>query len=378
MNIKNHIWVKILLLLILLVLFLSSIVNFVVDPYGIYKTSFFPNKPREATQARLMKSFELENIKPSSIVIGTSRADLGIDPEHMYFEKPSYNSSIPGASIYEIKFYVEKAIKLGNLKQILFVADWRMFNDMLKKVDDFESYFNNFNKLKFLLNIQSLEDSYFTIKNQASKSMYLNNGLLEDKHMSTHVKNSGGHLALMNKDDSFYYSIFPKSNNFYQGTIRSSFDDFKDILEMCYKNNIKLEIIFGPSHIRQWEAFNYYHNIDIFYKWKKDVVLAVNHVAKEKNKNPFKVYDFSVYHDFTAEKVPTDPNVTMKYHWESSHYKKELGNIVLDRLLGISPYKDFGVELNTNNIDDHINKLKNDRNKFMDVYQYRKEVFGEN
>ena len=33
------------------------------------------------------------------------------------------------------------------------------------------------------------------------------------------------------------------------------------------------------------------------------------------------------------------------------HYKKELGDIVLDRLLDISPYKDFGVELNIQNID---------------------------
>lgn len=65
----------------------------------------------------------------------------------------------------------------------------------------------------------------------------------------------------------------------------------------------------------------------------------------------------------------------MKYHWEASHYKKELGDIVLDRLLDISPYKDFGVELNIQNIDNHIQNLREDRVKFIDTEAYRKEVF---
>jgi hypothetical protein len=65
----------------------------------------------------------------------------------------------------------------------------------------------------------------------------------------------------------------------------------------------------------------------------------------------------------------------MKYHWEASHYKKELGDIVLERLLNISPYKDFGVELNSENIDSHIQKLRDDRVKFIDTEAYRKEVF---
>lgn len=64
--------------------------------------------------------------------------------------------------------------------------------------------------------------------------------------------------------------------------------------------------------------------------------------------------DFSVYHPFTAEKVPTDKNTKMKYYWESSHYKNELGLIVLDRLVGDSKYEDFGMELNLDNIDTYL------------------------
>ena len=50
---------------------------------------------------------------------------------------------------------------------------------------------------------------------------------------------------------------------------------------------------------------------------------------------------------------------------------------MLDRLLDISPYKDFGVEVNSKNIDEHIQNLREDRAKFIDTKAYRKEVFGE-
>ena len=177
------------------------------------------------------------------------------------------------------------------------------------------------------------------------------------------------------KIKKYYKNI--SSNNIYKDTGMSSFEDFRTILELCYRNKINLDIVFGPSHIRQWEAFKYYKNIETWYKWKKDVVLFVEKIAKEQEKNPYRIMDFSIYHELTAETVPTNPKQKMKYHWEASHYKKELGDIVLDRLLDISPYKDFGIEINSKNIDEHIQNLREDRAKFIDTKAYRKEVFGE-
>ena len=141
-----------------------------------------------------------------------------------------------------------------------------------------------------------------------------------------------------------------------------------------YSNSKKKILIIAESHFYPDEDF--YKNIETWYKWKKDVVLFVEKIADEQEKTPYRIMDFSVYHELTAETVPTNPKEKMKYHWEASHYKKELGDIVLDRLLNISPYKDFGVELNIQNIDNHIQNLREDRVKFIDTEAYRKEVFS--
>ena len=153
--------------------------------------------------------------------------------------------------------------------------------------------------------------------------------------------------------------------------------DLEYIVKKCHENNVTLDIIFGPSHIRQWELLAYYLGYDKWLKWKKDVVILVNKIAKKYNKTPFRVMDFAIYYNgITNEKIPTKPNKKMKYYRESSYYTVTLGNIVLDRLIGKSEYKDFGVELNLDNIYQHLNKLKEDRLKFVNIQEYQKEVFG--
>jgi len=77
--------------------------------------------------------------------------------------------------------------------------------------------------------------------------------------------------------------------------------------------------------------------------------------------------------------VPSNPEGKMKYHWEGSHYKKSLGNIVLDIMLKKNKphYKDFGVAITSENIDLHLDKLRIDRTKFINTKEYIKEVFDE-
>ncbi|EJP76107.1 MULTISPECIES: hypothetical protein [Campylobacter] len=51
---------------------------------------------------------------------------------------------------------------------------------------------------------------------------------------------------------------------------------------------------------------------------------------------------------------------------------------MLDKLAGKKgKFDDFGVELNSTNIDAHLQNLRDARAKFIDTRAYRKEVFGE-
>ncbi|MGJ0290787.1 hypothetical protein NG749_10625 [Aliarcobacter cryaerophilus] len=374
---KSLIWIKVLLSLILIIVFSVCLINYIVDPYNLYKTNLFKNKPKEFEYMRLIKAINIEKIKPISIVLGTSRAEMAIDPEHEYFIKPSYNLANAGSTMYETKYYLKEAILQGKLKKVLLVADWRMFNDVsMKKVIDFETYFENRNIYKYLLNYKVFQDSLFTIKNKNIVSLYNNNGQMKEDYLNKIVLSNGGHYKTMIKEEKNYYKEL-SDNNLYKDTQKSSLLDFIEILELCYKNDIELDIVFGPSHIRQWEAFDYYKDYEILLTWKKDLVEIVQKVANKFNNIPFRIVDFAVYNEYTSEKIPTEENQSMVYHYEGSHYKPKLGEMLLKSLSSGDYHNNFGVELNNNNIDSHLQKLREDRNKFINTKEYRKEVFGE-
>ena len=94
-----------------------SQINYIVDPYGIYNTNFFKNKPFSYSQMRIVKAVKTKYIKPNSIILGTSRAEVAINPNHEYFIKPAYNLAVSGSTLYESKLFLKNAIKAINNKQ---------------------------------------------------------------------------------------------------------------------------------------------------------------------------------------------------------------------------------------------------------------------
>jgi len=375
-------WIQKILILLFICFSLVLSINYIVDPYGLYKLHIFNiPKIKQADKMRLIKIISVQEIKPTSICLGTSRAESGYDPNHKYFIKPSYNFGISSSSMYEARLNFEWALAQGNLEKVLLVADYIMFNSKKQKeIQDFETYFkhiNSISKYKYLFSIDTLLDSIITMRGNSSPAiLYYNNGQRVHNYSQRIVDEKGGHKSLFIKNEYEYFKDY-LTNYRYKDTKSSSFEDFEKIIQLCYENNIKLDIIFGPSHIRLWESLNYYLGYEKWLQWKKDVVISVNKISRNYNKQQFRVIDFSIYHFLTNETIPDDKNLKMKYYWESSHYKNKLGLIVLDKLIGKDDFHNFGIELNINNIDVHLKKLSIAREDFINIKLYQKEVWGE-
>ena len=66
------------------------------------------------------------------------------------------------------------------------------------------------------------------------------------------------------------------------------------------------------------------------------------------------MWDFSGVAPETLEAIPAkgDRKTQLTHYWEAGHFKKELGNLVIDRLLG--KQNDFGIKLDSGNIESWI------------------------
>ena len=121
-NMNSKKWIKILSILCILGFGFVGGINYLVDPYRLYKTNIFKSKPEQSNKIRLIKALKTKEIKPTSISLGTSRTEYGYDPTHNYFTKPSYNLATSGSSMYENLLNFKYALKQGNLKKVLLVS----------------------------------------------------------------------------------------------------------------------------------------------------------------------------------------------------------------------------------------------------------------
>jgi len=372
-------WLKKTSIILLLILLTILLVNYIIDPYGIYNSNFFKfQKITQSEKMRFIKPLIVQNIKPKSIVLGTSRAEHGYSTDHKYFKKPTYNFGLTSASMYEATSNLKYAIKQGRLEQVLLVLDYRMFNDKnQKQVKDFEHYFDGSRgKYYYLYSLDTFKDTLRTIfKTYKPFFLYHKNGSIVHEFEMKKLKKLGSQLLSMSGYERNYYKLL-KKEYIYKDTKKSSFKDFEELLELCYKNDIELDIIFGPSHIRQWEALAYYLGEETFSNWKRDIVKEVEKVAKKLHKKPYKIIDFAIYHKLTSEKMPSDKNQTMQYYYDSSHYNQKLGNLVLNSLIDKNRIKGFGVEISSKNIEQHLKHQKDIKKEFIDVSCYREEVFN--
>ena len=350
--------------------------NYLVDPYNFYGNNLLhTKKTQEVNQLRLSKAIKTKKLKPTSIILGTSRAEFGYDPEHEYFIQPAYNLATGGSSMYELTRYLEFAMEQGKLKNVLLIADYINFNsNQQQKIADFDDYFGDVNLYKYLISINTLKDSILTIYGERQERITLynenGNGQRDKTYYSKNFKKFGGQLGVIYRQSTYFNGF--DNNDIYRDSGRSSFDDFRDFLELCYDNGITLDIVFGPNHVLHWEAFDFSIGLEKWYKWKEDIVATVEQVASEYEEKPFRVVDFAVYNEFTVEKLPEDMSTEMLFHWELNHYKSELGDLVLDQLSTNEIVS--GVELNSLNIEDHLLEQKQQRMKTIDTEGYRTQV----
>ena len=81
----------------------------------------------------------------------------------------------------------------------------------------------------------------------------------------------------------------------------------------------------------------------------------------------FVLYDFTGYAGYASEPVPLDGEAgdAMRWWLECSHFNRDLGNLMLDRLKGGTPADpraaEFGVRLTVDNLDAQLARVERER-----------------
>jgi len=147
---------------------------------------------------------------------------------------------------------------------------------------------------------------------------------------------------------------------------------------MLVSRGVSVYLFISPVHARQLEAIEQLGLFPTFERWKRDVVAVVEEVNRglAPSHKPVAIWDFTGYNSITTEAVPAaGEGKATKWFWESSHYKREVGDMVLLRMLhpnssATSVPAGFGVMLASETLEAHFEGIRLAARRYRETYPY--------
>ena len=374
-------FVTVLLVLIAALLLSAGLVNVLVDPYDIFGMprikGFNAKKPAADTHTPMVKAFQMERAAPRTVLFGTSRVDIGLDPDHPAWPqtaKPVYNYGYPGVSLEVILQQLPHAARAGPLRLAVVALE---FHDFLSPQLSQANEPNEIERrLKFLsgtesdaarnmqrlsdatsatLTLRAVIDSLDTVLRQRGTSGGdVNEQGLTSEASFTRFARTDGYNDLFTQTDLSIAKARDYAAHRLSGTSPTEFAELvyvRSIVEFCRDRNIEVYLFIPPYHADYLEIAGAVGLWDRFEGFKIALVNLVEEYQGKKNSVPIALWDFASYDGYTTEVVPAkgDLQTPLKWFWEPAHFKKALGDIMLSRMQGSDEYE-FGVRLSSTSI----------------------------
>lgn len=324
-----------------------------MDPYGLYQVinlaevnAVKPELTQNVEEIKLTQSIKL---RPDALILGNSRAEVGLDPESQAFLNRAYhayNLAIRGTSITlsdrQLDYFLSKGNKpkiiIQGLEFLDFMAAPRPPTTSAAHPSDasfpVDRWYWRFDSL---FSMTALKDAIVTAFIQA------------DPEAATTTSRGFNPLREYRKLARVegYFSIFQQKAKENTKTFLSKssgmldingLDHLRGILDQSAESGTEVILLIYPYHAQILALFEETGLWPYFEDWKK---LVQSEVAAAQQRHPntrIALLDFSGFGHYQCERIPPkgDLKSATRWYWESGHFKKELGDVVLERALSLS------------------------------------------
>jgi hypothetical protein len=355
--------------------------NWAIDPYQIWDSGSVSHKNFEKPTVEFHQRFsEIQRalkFDPEAAVIGTSRADIGLDPRHVAFSgMRTFNLATQGQPPVEARLILEK---FPNLKRVVWATDFFTYGCQHQgTIRDFnQDLFSDRARWLSLISITTLRDSIFTVLSKSSPmtpwNRWRDDGFRLWNNDGEYIRIFGYHQKSLMSEKQYLESLYGSIKSIHCSKADGSnpLEEYRQALEIAHTRNIDLRLVIGPSHSRQWETLAASGLWDSWETWKRELVRINEGEALKARRDPFPLWDFSGYNGITEEAFPNsqDTKTQMRWYWDSSHYKKETGDLVLNTIfksdqLDKQGSTDFGFMLSSVNIESHLRSIQEARSTY--------------
>jgi hypothetical protein len=355
-------WIRTWFIIIIIIPIVGGF-NYVVDPYGYNNLlnieRFNSNKLGNTSMTTRFKANILSNGNFNAIMLGTSRIGV-MNPNivNKYLNTNTFNLEYPGSNTdIQNKFFKYAFFYNKDIKYLIYGIDFMSFNKNRTTKNDFKEFYDLENKIDSFEQISNT-DFYFNLHTFFKSSKLVIKNILgkyktEPKYLiSNGMRDYINHIEELNKgtfdiDKNIKQSIkgYFRANTGMYKNYTFSYDflnSFKNTLEFCKKNDIKVFVYIPPMYSDHFDAISkagYFKQFELF---KRELVNITDFI------------DFTGHNQISTNK---------DNYWDSSHLRKELTQVIMAKLFNdktINIPKDFGKLVTKDNIEEHLQKLRLD------------------
>lgn len=396
-------YLRVMLFSCVVTLLLSALVNYAVDPYGLYRSMERAGinvlKPKSGPNGQLVKPYRVLEVRPNTLVLGNSRTEAGLDPESPAWPdamRPVYNLSLPASGIdaahgnlrHVLASQPPKTVVLG-IDFFDFVTDVRRAGStQAKEPGDLERRLlvdrdgqpnpaRRWQVVKdhatVLFSLNTLIDTVQTVAMQrmANVANLTAGGFYPMFEYRRFIEADGQNTMFRQVETTYLTSYLRLQPTLYPaaGNTSPELAHLAGIIAACRAANVRLIVFIHPYHAHILESYRAAGLWDLFEEWKRAVVRVVDSDRRAHPDQPaVALWDFSGFNGITSEDVPKagDRKSSMRWYWEAGHYNAAVGDKVLAKILADGEPADdsFGVRLTPDNVDAQIERIRGERERY--------------
>jgi hypothetical protein len=142
-------------------------------------------------------------------------------------------------------------------------------------------------------------------------------------------------------------------------------DDFDHLVAFCVDNHIHLIVFMHPMHSAMLDLLT--KDWDVYSGWERELVARMETHPGLKGE----FWDFTSYDSMSTEPfpAPTETYSHMHYYWEGSHYRKIVGDMILQRIFNGTGPAGFGRMVTNATVDQDLQRLASEKSAWHNHHQ---------
>ncbi|MEF9942618.1 MAG: hypothetical protein RR758_00300 [Burkholderiaceae bacterium] len=340
----------------------AAFFSYAMDPYALFRPEQGARPVFEADIAQ-MKLYQAVARHADAVVLGNSRADIGFDPRHPFIAKAgraAHNLATPGGGIEISAAQLEALCRIVPVRRAILGVD---FIDFIRLSNKSPEHFADRplrtepSMLQFaraLVSAEAVADSVrvawglgsSSVSRQTLEGLNLLNAYEKEatragyfsffqQRLEENAKRSAaGRWALVGPDESARVAL-------------------GRLIATSARCGTELIVVTYPYHLQYLTLIKEAGLWSDFEAWKRMLVAALDGEPAGKH---LRLVDFATVTSFTSEHVPDrgEADYTPQFYWEAGHFKRELGDRLLDALEQDDPASVGGVALDASGVDAHL------------------------